>query len=216
MSSRVEFIAGVCPVLYKPSDTARILMIPELTAKEATGKLAGMWGPPFETVEEGETHRQAIERCIFDEETKVRQGRIFIPDNLQDTRLCVVRISPPEVAAWVHAYSIPVSDDFEVERGNFNHEVGNPEWVDCQTVIEAEKGANRIVFKPATYEIIKAHIERLSNPGQFQHKEVLTPVNLPDWRIYQLIEGGVSQFEALFLSGVDPTPLLNSEELIRQ
>lgn len=211
---RIELLAGVCPVLYKPNQPYSVLMTQELTTKELTGKVAGMWGPPFETVEVGENHRQALERC-FEEEIRITRGKAFIPVDLEEAKLCIVRVSPPESAAWVHAYSVPVSADFEAVRGDFMDEVGHPEWVNCSRVLDAEKGNNRIIFRPATYEIIRAHLARLSKPIGFIPREVETPINLPDWELFHLIDQGVSQIEALFQLGIDPQPLLNSRFLIR-
>lgn len=212
-----EKIAGVCPVLYKPDDPTKILVVRELTDKEVTGKLFGMWGIGYETVEasdgvNGSSFRQALDR-FFAEEIQVVSGRVLMPETLSEVKLAQIRISPPHMAAWVHAYALPVSEDFVATRGTFQDEVDGPLWMDCETILEAEQGKNRVLFRPGTYEIVKSHLTRLENPSSPVVVE-LNPVNLPPWEFFRLREQGFSQNEALSRLGIDPRPLEDSHHLV--
>lgn len=213
-----EKITGVCPVLYKPEDPTHILIVRELTDKELTGKLAGMWGIGYETVEasfgeKGESHRQTIERFLK-EEIGVTNGQVMIPEALNDVKLAVVRISPPDMQAWVHAYAFPVSGDFTATRGAFQDEVDGPVWIDCKTILEIGNNGHRQIFRAGTYEIVTSHIARLQNPSSPVIVEP-NPLNLPPWEFFRLREQGFNQTEALSRLGIDPQPLADSHHLIR-
>lgn len=213
-----EKVAGVCPVLYKPGEPTKVLMVRELTDKELTGKLAGMWGIGYETVEagfgdNGESHRQAISRFLA-EEIRVIRGSVKMPEKLSQVKLAIVRISPPEMAAWVHAYALPVSEDFVAERGIFQDEVDGPVWIDCKTILEAERGKNRGLFRAGTYEIAGSHVAHLVNPSSPVVVEP-NPINLPPWEFFRLRKQGFSQTEALSQLDVDSRPLQESHLLVR-
>lgn len=178
-----------------------------------------MWGPGFETVDKKpngqmETHPETIAR-FFEEEVKVKQGRIFIPEDLESSRLAVVRISPAENQAWVHAYPVPVSEDFIPQRGSFEDEVGQPRWVDGRKVLNAAGTSNEIVFRTGTYEILRNHLSKFMPDIISTSHFVDSPINLPNWDIYDLMKKGVNQIKALSLLGIDPSPLLRAEVLIR-
>lgn len=211
---RVELIAGVCPIIYRESEPTKVLVVPELTAKEVTGKFSRMWGLGYETVEEGESHWETIRR-FFIEEVRAREGEIVLPLDLEPTKIAIIRISPPEMAAWVHAYPCPVPDSFEARRGNFVDEVGAPVWLDTQAILGEEQGPNRMIFRAGTYELVRAFENRLAHPTDNTVAIIPTPINLPDWRVYRLIEQGFSQTEALSQLGIDPQPLLSSWERVR-
>ncbi len=214
IDQKAELVAGVCPLLFKQEQPETVLVVHELTAKKITGKYVGMWGLGYETVEAGETHRQAIDR-YFQEEVRVIQGQVFTPEDLEASKLCIVRISPPEMEAWVHAYPYPVSKDFAVERGDFKDEIGRSAWVDATKVLELEGSRNGIIFRPGTYEIIRAHLEKLLQPDSFVTRIHATPSNLPNWDLFRLLEEGFNQIEALYHLGIDPTLLSNSPDSIR-
>lgn len=213
IDSRAELVAGVCPLLYHPEDPYKVLVIRELTAKKLTGKLAGMWGLGYETVEQEEDHCAAIYR-FFQEEIKIVDGRVFIPEDLEAAKLCVVRISLPEISAWLYAYACPVSEDLVISVGSFEHEVKNPLWIDANKILEVEKGAKRILFRAGTYEILKSHLAHLSDPDNFKPLICENPINLPNWEVYRLMKEGLSQSEALCQLGIDPRPLEQSLALI--
>lgn len=213
IDSRAELVAGVCPLLYYPEEPHKVLITRELTAKKLTGKLAGMWELGYETVEQREDHRAAIYR-FFQEEVRIVDGRVFIPKELEAVKLCVVRISPPEMAAWIHVYACPVSEDLILSAGNFRYEVENLLWVDSCKILEMENEAKRILFRAGTYEILKSHLARLSNPDNFKPLICENPINLPNWEVYRLMEEGLSQSEALCQLGIDPRPLEQSMALI--
>ncbi len=213
IDSRIELVTGVCPVLYYPEDHQKVLVVRELTAKRQTGKLAGMWGLGYETVEPGEDHRAAINR-FFLEEVKIVDGTVFIPDNLEESKLCVIRISPPEIAAWLHVYACPVSEDLIVSNGSFQQEVQFPLWMDVDRILRAESNSNRILFRAGTYEIVKSFLAKLNLGKNFVPQEYFDPINIPPVEIYNLMEQGLSQSEALCRLGIDPTQLEQSHYLI--
>lgn len=210
---RIELVAGVCPLLYKADNPDSVLITRELRYKEQTGKLAGMLGFGYESVEEGESYRDATLR-YFQEELKPVAGKMYIPDDLEASTLCITRISPPEMQAWVHAFSIPVSSDFEAVRGSEVDEIDGPWWVDARKILQIERTKAGSVFRCGTFEIALAHMVKLKNTD-FNPKICDTPINLPDWRLYRLMEEGFSQNEAMCRVGLDPQLLANSQELVR-
>ncbi len=213
MDRRVELVAGVCPVVYRENDPYTVLVVQEKTAKELTGKYAGMWGLGYETVEDGETHQDAIKR-FFNEEVKPRTGRLLLSDSTNTAEIAIVRISPPEKEAWVHAYECPVSDDFEVNQGEFVDEIGDSAWINIKAILSTEGTQNHILFKGGTYEIAKEHAKRIRGEQASANIYFYTS-NIPDWRLYRLLEQGISQSEALSQLRIDQTPLINYPALIR-
>jgi 8-oxo-dGTP pyrophosphatase MutT (NUDIX family) len=187
-------------------------MTTEKNAKEKSGKLQGQLGFPYETVEPGESHPQAIER-LLEEEVTVTAGQIAILNPLESAKLAIVRVSKPEVGAWLHAYQIPVTPETQFRRGTFDHEVGDPIWVDVRKVLTTE-GAQRVLFKGGTTEIARAHLAHLKNPHELRRRIVENPTELPNWAVYELMKKGFTQIEALSQLGIDPTPFLRSEVLI--
>lgn len=221
---RVEKVAGVCPVLYKPSNPEMVLILQENEWKRQTGKLANMWGLPYETVEPNgfdllESHKEAIGRCTGDinnsgEEIRVLRGAVLIPEDLERSKLSIVRISPPEIAAWVHAYACPVTEDFLAERGRFYKEIGGLVWANASRLLATQRGRERIKpLRAGTYEILPdlfASLRDETRPvGIYPN-----PFNLPPWEIYDLLEAGLSQREALSRVGIDPKILEDSHFLI--
>lgn len=228
---RIELVAGVCPLVYRQDRPRVVLLTQELTSKKLTGKLAGQWGPGYETRESVngrlESHREAIER-YFEEEV-VLGSNVTIPDEdtLKENKLCIARISPPEQAAWVHAYPFPVQADVRVRRGARKKEIGKVAWVDLEAVLAMKGTPNEIIFRPGTYEILEKHRERLifiqaqkQNGLCFEVGYFPSPVNLPDWRVYDLMERNngtvaLTQNRALSRLGIDSRPLRASLSLIR-
>lgn len=197
---RKPTINGVCPFIYRMDDPKKVLFVPELTAKEGSGKLAGQLGPGFETVEPGENHRDAINR-FFREEIHPTNGIAFIPDRLEESKLCTIRVSHQELSAeaWVHVYPIPVSSDYVAGQGSFDHEVGMPIWVDGEKVLEIQRNyPQKLLFRAGTSEIIKKHFEKIRNPDRAVFERILHPEGIPPREVYRLMrEEGLSQTEAL-------------------
>lgn len=228
-SERIEVVKGVCALIYRVVDPKTVLISQELEAKELTGKLASQWGLGYETVKkEGrvwETDRTAIKRCIGSdgEEVKVVEGSMFIPDSLDDSKLCIVRISPPDIGAWVHAYPVPVSDDFAVTRGKLRKEMGEVAWASCEDILEMiedeRKRARISIFRPGTFEILTQHLQRQAEEKIFEVGIFPEPINLPPWEVYSLMERTkgrrkLTQSEALSQLGIDPQPLEDSLALV--
>ncbi len=212
IDSRVELISGVGAVIYRQNNPHQVLMTTEKNSKEESGKLQGQLGFPYETVEPGESHAQAMDR-LLQEEVAVTAGRIAIPHPLESAKLSIVRVSKPEVGAWLHAYQISATQDSQFRRGSFDHEVGEPVWVDVRRIL-ATQGTQRVLFKGGTSEIARAHLAHLENPHQLRSLIVEKPTELPNWEIYELMKKGFTQIEALSQLGIDPTPFLRSEVLI--
>lgn len=227
-SERIEIVRGVCALIYRATDPKTVLISQELEAKELTGKLANQWGLGYETVKKEagvwETDRTAIERCVGPdgEEVKITKGSMFIPDTLDDSKLCIVRISPPDKDAWVHAYSVLVSDDFAITQGKFRKEMGEVAWASCKDIleiIEDERIRARLsIFRPGTYEILTQHLQRQSKENSFEVGIVPEPINLPRWEVYNLMRAKgrkrLTQGEALSQLGIDPKPLEDSLVLV--
>lgn len=221
-TDRVELVTGVGILLYRQNDPDQVLISREIQYKELTGKLAGQWGTTgFETQElkaDGipENHREVIER-YFHEEIRVVKGNVDIPYDLEEAKLCIARISPPEKAAWVHVYHTPVSDDFKSEIGECSDEISEVQWASCKKILAFRGTRFEKIIRPPGYEILQEHVWFID--GMFRHEERIypNPLNLPPWEVYQLIEQGFSQDQALSLLGYAYAPriLRESSDLIR-
>ncbi len=218
-SERIESVTGIGVLLYRSTNPDQILIAREAQYKRLTGKLVGEWATTgYETQESKpsgvlETYREVIDRYSTEEIRKIR-GQIYIPDNLEEARLCSARISEPEMAAWVHAYHFPVSDDFEAEIGDFKGEISEIVWSSCRKLLVLRGTALEILLRPAAYEILQEHIWALE--GRPRSGDYFNPVNLPPWEFYDIMEQGApSQDAALCQLGIDPWPLANSAVLIR-
>ncbi|TSC66302.1 MAG: hypothetical protein CEO21_212 [Microgenomates group bacterium Gr01-1014_80] len=123
---RIELVTGVGTLLFRRSNPDQVAIARENNFKKLTGKLAGQWATTgYETRDpkpDGfmETFREVIDRYCR-EEIGVIRGQIYIPDNLEEAKLCVARISHPDDEAWVHVHDLPVSDDFEIVVGDFEN-----------------------------------------------------------------------------------------------
>lgn len=214
---QIPTVNGVCPLIYRIDKPSHIMVVQELTAKELTGKLSGQWGPGFETIEPGENHRNAIDRFLKEEVLPTR-GSIAIPERLEESKLCTVRVSPEGLSpeAWVHVYPVPVSPDFEGTQGSFVHEVSKPIWVDAKRVL-ATQGVNSrsMLFRTGTYEIFRKHLEKVDHPEQSVFERILHPDGMPAREIYRLMGDGLSQIEALSQLYGNPPQLEDSLAWIR-
>lgn len=219
-ADRIELVTGIGVLLYRASNPDQILISREIKYKELTGKLVGEWATTgYETQEfkpDGvlESHREVIER-YSSEEIRVIRGRAYIPSNLEETKLCVARISPPEMAAWIHTYHLPVSDDFEAEVGDFKDEIGEVAWASCRKLLSLKETPLQILLRPASFEILQEHIWAQKEVSRRDVQDYPDPFNLPPWRVYRLLEAGFTQDEALSQLGIDPRPLRESSALIR-
>ena len=61
----MKIVYGVGLLLFEP--TGKLLVLRELESKPYYNKKAGMLSPPLETIEKGETNRQAVQRLIYEE-----------------------------------------------------------------------------------------------------------------------------------------------------
>lgn len=209
MAISLEQEAGICPFITHPKESDFFLAIMELENKEYSYKLAGMFGPGFETVkrEEGESHRGAIDRFFIEEVTKVR-GQVFIPNNLEEAKLCKVQLTP---GAWVAVYPVSVSEDFEAGIGTARKEVSTPIWLSRSRTLRAiSEGSGRLLFRTGTKEILESYRNRFDYGLQYPTREYPDPMRPFPPEVFEKMQQGITPFEALSQSGIDPIPLINS------
>lgn len=207
MVSSTELEAGVCPFIVHPSDPDLFLAVTELQNKEYTYKVAGTLGPGFETVkkEEGEGHIDTVNR-FFREEILVLRGQVFIPDPLEEAKLCRVQLSSN---TWVAVYPIRVSEDFVAAIGTEKHEIAGPLWLSRRRSLETIEGPGRVLFRTGTKEILECFRDRYDYNLQFPPREYSEPLKPFPSEVFDWISKGASSTEALSRSGIDPSPLLD-------
>lgn len=209
MAISIEQEIGVCPLIVHPKDSDFFLAIMEMRNKEYSYKLAGMFGPGFETVEwgKGEDHRGAIDRFFIEEVAKVR-GQVFIPDNLEEAKFCRIQLSQ---GVWVAVYHVTVSEDFEAVIGTAKEEVSTPVWLSRSRILKAiNEGGGRLLFRTGTREILESFRDKFDYGLQYHVREYPDPMRPFPPEVFEGMTKGLTPFEALYRSGVDPIPLINS------
>lgn len=213
-----ERIAGVGAFIVRRGSPRHFMAIIEARGKRVTNKLAGMVSAPFETVEPGETHRQALERALHQqgnagqEELVIVGGGILIPDSLDESKLCLVQLSPD---VWLHAYLLEATPDLAVRRGIGDDMAGQPEWVGIDEVLRTEDGSNRFRFRPGMIEIVKSYLTYTRDRSGFERMVYHKPVNLVPSSVFDMIEAGASQTEALSRLHLDEKGLLSAQAPVR-
>lgn len=182
----VERIAGVCALVPNPlQPTKEFLAIREQTWKRTTNKLPGMLTAPFETVETGENHTDALKR-IFTEEYRIYQGQLSIPEDrrsLDGALLCKVQLSP---GAYLYAYQVPAAEDFIGIVGDRQNEINNIGWVSFDRVIDKSK--KWFEFRPGMDEIVNSYFQKLSNPEEFYPETYLQTCISISPQLFDLLE----------------------------
>lgn len=181
----VERVTGVGALVVSPND--QFLCITELRPKRLTGKLAGMKSLPMETVEGGESHQEALIR-LFQEEVKIGV------DNSLDKplKLCTGQLTP---GVWLHAYLFDVNSELVIQSGSELNEIGEVSWMSIEDVLKSEVGNLR--FRPGVREVLLSFREYRKNPANFQPKAYHTMIDRVPEEIFDLIDSGLSQREAL-------------------
>lgn len=211
-SERIEVVAGVCPLIIHPINTNLYLGIQEKTWKRETNKLAGMWSPAFETVEPGESHLEALKRCIggksgqpLGEEIGLKRGVLTLAKDVDTALLCKVQLSP---GVWLYVYPVVASKDLVVGRGSKGNEVESPAWMSADLILESLFKPKQFSFRPGVLEIVKSFKDWRSNIFTYQPRIFESPVNSVPYRVFDLLESGISQSEALSRLGLGPQRLL--------
>lgn len=153
MTEMIEQKSGVGAFIVDPHRPDLFLAITELTSNESSNKLPNMYSPPFETIEKGETHKDALGR-IFTEELKIIKGKISLPEDLGKKRLCSIQLS---LGVWLHAYLIEIPKGVVFGRGEMKDEVGPPFWVTMRSVLRTDNYPYDLTFRPGTLEIVKSY-----------------------------------------------------------
>ncbi len=191
-----EQVAGVGAFIVVPSiPELGFLTIEEQSSKRLTNKLKGMRSLPMETIEIGENHQQALER-LFREE--VRIPVISHPDNLTRLKLSTCELTEGVI---LHAYLIELAPTLHPfgEIGSHKDEVGNVDWTNTMDVLMA-KGSLR--FRPGVFEVVSSYIGYRARPETFTPFVYTRLRDQVPMGIFDLMEQGISQTEALSRFGL--------------
>ncbi|EKD90799.1 MAG: hypothetical protein ACD_30C00090G0020 [uncultured bacterium] len=194
-----ERIAGVGALIVCPEWMDRgFLSIEELRAKRSTNKLAGMRSIPMETVEGEETHNQALQR-MFREETIPSMN---LGSSLDRTLLCSAQLSPGVV---LYSYLIEVPWIIKFSSGADTQDVIEPRWIPRTSVLYPDP-VNLFAFRPGVYETLVSYNRRLDNPQNFIPETFVNLKNLVSTEVFDLMDQGLSQTEALSRLGLVQQP----------
>lgn len=213
---RTEKLTGVGAFIVNIDRPNLFLSITESESKRSSNKLAGMISAPFETIDSGETHRQALERIFYkvgengedgEEELIIVRGQIFISEDLNSSKLCLEQLSE---GVWLHAYLLHCSSDLIVKKGKAADTIGDPQWVSVEDVLKSASGNSRFHFRPGNLELVESYLDFQKNRDTFTTRIYQMLANVVPEQVFDLIEKDFSVSEALSLSGLDPKPLINS------
>lgn len=212
-------VEGVCAFIPHPVLPAeKFLTLYETEFKRKTNKLPGMRAPIIETVEEGETHSEALMRAIYEELTHARYPNL-LPGNQEELdryKLCEVQLSPN---AWLVAYlvdfdnraflkdvyvrtlsqlpgSIPSArvayydprDSYSLRMKRF--EVCEPRWTSSEDVLASKRNPEAwlFAFRPSVVEIVESYLQRLRDPKNFKPGIYPDPINQVPQEIFDILE----------------------------
>lgn len=189
----IENKSGVGAFIVAPERPDSFLAITELTSKRSSNKLCGMYSPPFETVEDGETHQDALRR-VFTEELRIIRGEVPIPKDLESAKLCVVQLSPN---VWLHTYLLQASEGTIFRLGDMKHEVGMSFSAKIKDVIESGNDPTSLIYRPASIEIAYSYLKYLRDPQNFQPLIYQKTFHSVPAEIFDRLERQANQNEAL-------------------
>lgn len=196
MSEIEERTTGV-GALIVVADTHRpdFLTIEETRTKRSSGKLKGMRSLPMETVEDGETHQQALARLLQEE---VRLNTVCLAGELIRLKLGRYELTPGVV---LHAYVIEAPRDSGISVGS-GVDVQRPEWTSIEEVLATSRGSLR--FRPGVKEIITTYLDYLQDKESFQQVIYSSDelANTVPNDVYDLIDQGTNETEALSQLGL--------------
>lgn len=200
--------AGVGALIIDP-ETFRFLCITELHVKRGTNKLAGQISIPMESVEPTDRDRRRAWKKLFTEEIKPVN---FDPREINQMFLGQFELVPN---IFVHCRAFIVPHDAQIVSGTKKAEVTDMQWHNSDEILRQPQGSIR--FRLGVREIIKTfYIDFQQKLADF--KPVICSYgsllnNIPV-QIFELMEEGLSQSEALSQLGIDPKPLEDSLALI--
>lgn len=192
VESFIEQVAGVGALtIYENC----FLGVQEGRPKRKTAKLSGMWSLPMETVEDGETHSDALIRLWQEEITPgAEAGKIELKNEL-----CIVQLTP---GVWLHSYIFESTSCFPAALGSSRGEILGARWISISEVLNDPIGSLR--FRPGVYETVLSYSQYRSKKDDWSALIFpQTRVQVPS-QVYDLIESGVSQNEALLHLGLVP------------
>ncbi|MBI4028932.1 MAG: NUDIX hydrolase [Candidatus Blackburnbacteria bacterium] len=145
--------AGVCLLVVTPDGL--FCAIQEKSSKRITQKLKGMFSAPFETVEAGESHQQALVR-ITQEEVRMETERLIM-----GPELCRIQLDP---GVWLHTYVAIAEEKINLQDGIFEDEVSGACWIPLE---EVENPTNKR-FRPGMREIVESYRAFLAEGEAFR------------------------------------------------
>lgn len=199
-----EKVTGVGALIVCPGWMDRgFLTIKELNSKRSTNKLAGMRSLPMETVEAGETHNLALKRMFFEETIP----NPWLGGLLDTTLLCKAQLSPGVV---LYSYLVEAPWQTTFSLGSDTQDVTDPHWMPRSRVLFPENN-NHFAFRPGVFETIMSYNHRLRDPQNFEPQTFINLKNAVPDRVFDLMDQGVSQTEALSQLGLLPEPPLEPQ-----
>lgn len=201
--------AGVGALIIDP-ETFLFLCITELHVNKGTNKLAGQISIPMESVEHTDRDRRRAWNKLFTQEIK--------PVNFDPRKTNQVFLGQFELVPqiFVHCRVFIIPHDAQILLGSEKAEVTGMQWYSFDEILRQPKGSLR--FRLGIREIVKTFYRDFQqNSAEF--KPVIYTYdklrNSIPTQVFELIEGGLSQSEALSRLGIDPRPLEDSMALIR-
>lgn len=201
--------AGVGALIIDP-ETFRLLCITELDVNKGTNKLAGQISIPMESVEHVDRDRRRAWKKLFIEEIKPVN---FDPRKTNQMFLGQFELVPQ---IFVHCRVFIMPHDAQIKLGTKKAEVTNMQWYSSDEILRQPRGSLR--FRSGVREIVETFYRDFQqNTARFKpvictYDRLLN--NIPT-QVFELIECGLTQSEALSQLGIDPTPLEESLVLIR-
>lgn len=226
-----NLLEGVCAFIPHPLyPEEQFLVLYENELKRATNKVPGMFSPVIETVNQGESHPQTLERAIYEELTQEHYKHLLptTQDELDRYKLCEIDLPPN---ARLYAYLIEAKNPkfyydlyakmlpkfpgtipgqivyFNPERpreiGVKRFEVEATNWANFSDVLASETNPDkyRFMFRPGVLEVVKSYLQRLKNPNSFVPPHYDYPANTVPEEIFEILKN----------EGVDnsPTAIIN-------
>ena len=206
---------GVGALIINPNDPEYFLAVQESNTNRSTRKLRGMLSAPFETIERGESHREALSRMINDgenggEEISVITGKIIIPGEIEPSKLCEVDFDD---RVKLVAYLLEGTTDLRITGGRYPDVIGDPQWVKIDDVLDTFHYPEWFRFRPGMIEIVESYKRYSDSRGTFS-PGIFPQVRLqiPDYS-YALIDSGVNLEEFLNQQAYLPQPQLTDPAL---
>src|SRR3989344_4633533 len=148
-----ENVIGVCALLV--TSDFRFLTVQELKTKRSTGKIAGMRTAPMETVVDGESDDDAINR-LFQEEVVLYGIQLTLDKKVL---LCKIQLTK---GVWLHGYLLQIEKPVLAAIGTEKHEVAGPFWTSIEEVLQSNPDDRQ--FRPGVRELVLSYLTFLESP----------------------------------------------------